>query len=44
MEILEVYRENCSQCGSENTRSYSEYNGNAIIIVCKNCGYRQVKK
>lgn len=44
MEILEVYRENCEKCESENTRSYCEYDSNTITIVCKDCGHRKVKK
>lgn len=44
MEILEVYREKCEKCESENTRSYIEYKGDTITIVCKDCGHRKVKK
>lgn len=41
MEILEVYREKCEKCGSENTRSYTKFNGKTITIVCKDCEHRK---
>lgn len=44
MEIIEVYRENCEKCESENTRSFIEYNGTTVTIICKDCGHRKVKK
>ena len=43
LEILPVYRENCPKCMSTDTRSYIEYQGTKITLVCKNCNYRWLK-
>lgn len=41
MDILPIYREICENCKSENTRSYIEYGGTKVTIVCCACGYRK---